>query len=1616
MTLVAAAGLRAQVVNDSATNTLSNVTNTLTGDVTVGTNGSFTLLVLSNNVLLTNSANGFIGLNATARSNEVRLLSPSARWVMGNRLTVGSSGSFNRLVASNGAAVRSYESYLGPFASGSNNTAVVTGSGSVWSNGNLFYLGFNGPGNRLVVSNGGAIQDNWSYVGYYSSNNQAVVTGAGSVWSNSNIFYLGYGGAANQVVVSNGGVLRSVQGPLGGLPSSSNNVAIVTGAGSLWTNSSDLRVGESGAGNQLIVSAGGAVRNGLGYVGRTSFASNNLALITGTGSLWSNAFELYLGSGGAGNQLLVTNGGIVRDLLSYVGVNSTSSNNRAVVTGVGSVWTNAFELYLGADGAGNQLVVSNGGCVQNSIGTVGSSGSSSNNLILVTGSGSVWSNTFEFYFGFGGTGNQLVVSNGGVVLNSLGTVGHSVASSNNLAVVTGAGSVWSNASELYLGNAGAGNQLIVSNGGIVASASSSVGVNFSSSNNLAVVSGAGSLWNSGASLLVGPSAAGNRLMVSNGGVARNVNGFLGQFPGGSNNLAVVTGSGSLWSNTSGLFIGHLGGANQLVASNGGAVFAGFNLVLGAEASSPRNRVVVDAGTLHVRKGLFNSGASALDIRRGTNVFNSGLIDADWLVMTNAAGFFEFNGGTLVTRGAVISNGAPFVVGRAGANPAIWDVGTGTTNHVLAGDLMVGGSGSFNWLVISNGGLLGNSNGFLGFNASSSNNTALVTGAGSLWTNRGFLHVGESGGGGRLVVSNGATVAVAGAGFIGWNSGAASNTVIVTDAGSRWAGGPGASLFVGVASGGNRLEVRNGAQVSSGFVTLGSASSANSNQVLVTGAGSTWSNQVDLLVGEGGSANLLVVSNAGRLVNNNGFVGDFGTRNAVLVTGPNSTWRSSADTRVGYNSSSNRLTISDGGTVLTEGIGSVGFSSGANSNTTTVTGAGSSWSNASAVFVGLNGAGGQLVVSNGATVSTTGIGSIGANIGANVNSAIVTDPGTRWLLSSNLYVGSNGPLSLLVISNGALVGNALGTIGYNGSSSNNVAVVTGPGSVWSNATDLFVGLIGRGNQLVVSNGAVVRNNLGEVGRGSTSDNMAWVTGPGSVWNNAASLNIGRSGSFNQLVVSNGGLVLNDNSYFSTSSSASNNLALVTGSGSVWSNAASLLLGEDGRGNRLVVTNGGVLRDAYGYFGFNATSRSNVAVVTGSGSRWHNANELYVGYSGAANQLVVSNSGTVFAGNAAYLGVAPAATNNRIEINGGSLLVSNSFGTGLFELRGGTNLLSAGLVEVDRLLVTNTLGFFEFGGGTLNTRGTAISNGRVFAVGNGTSAAALKLRGGTHDFANNLLIANNASLLGDGTVLGTLAVQSGGTLAPGASVGKLVLSNSPTLQGATVMEISRNGASLTNDQIQVAGPLAYGGSLTVTSIGADALALGDRFPLFSASNYSGSFSNISLPALPAGFEWTNKLAVDGSLEVVLPPTTLTFQRSNNVLTMSWPTSAASYCLETAFDLAPPVFWQPITSGISIRASSFVFSLTNTPGIARQFFRLAFPCSAVPAPVSLSIQLSNNLVTVSWPSNAFRLEKAFALAPPASWQTVSQGISNDGPLRTFTFTNNPAITNQSFRLAFP
>ena len=64
--------------------------------------------------------------------------------------------------------------------------------------------------------------------------------------------------------------------------------------------------------------------------------------ITGAGSRWTNSFSLYVGEYGSGT-LTVAEGGVVSDTYGYLGT-SSGSTGAATITGAGSRWTNSSYL------------------------------------------------------------------------------------------------------------------------------------------------------------------------------------------------------------------------------------------------------------------------------------------------------------------------------------------------------------------------------------------------------------------------------------------------------------------------------------------------------------------------------------------------------------------------------------------------------------------------------------------------------------------------------------------------------------------------------------------------------------------------------------------------------------------------------------------------------------------------------------------------------------------------------------------------------------------------------------------------------------------------------------------------------------------------------------------------------------------------------------------------------------------------------------------------------------------------------------------------------------------------------------------------------------------------
>jgi len=115
-----------------------------------------------------------------------------------------------------------------------------------------------------------------------------------------------------------------------------------------------------------------------------------------------------------------------------------------------------------------------------------------------------------------------------------------------------------------------------------------------------------------------------------------------------------------------------------------------------------------------------------------------------------------------------------------------------------------------------------------------------------------------------------------------------------------------------------------------------------------------------------------------------------------------------------------------------------------------------------------------------------------------------------------------------------------------------------------------------------------------------------------------------------------------------------------------------------------------------------------------------------------------------------------------------------------------------------------------------------------------------------------------------------------LSPGASVGTLTLNSNLTLAGNLFIELDKS-LTPSNDVVTVAGTLtnAGTGTVTVVNIGSISSAVGDSYQLFNKPLSNGAALTV---VSPAGVVWTNRLADNGSIEVlsvppVVPATNLT-----------------------------------------------------------------------------------------------------------------------------------------------
>ena len=123
-------------------------------------------------------------------------------------------------------------------------------------------------------------------------------------------------------------------------------------------------------------------------------------------------------------------------------------------------------------------------------------------------------------------------------------------------------------------------------------------------------------------------------------------------------------------------------------------------------------------------------------------------------------------------------------------------GPGSSWNIYEASITVGNGGSGNSLVVSNGGHVNTMNTYISYGAGAADNSVVVTGPRFHLEQWDEMLVGVSGSGGSLVVSDGATIRSF-IGQLGYNAGSSNNSALVTGSarsgttptritGSRWA--------------------------------------------------------------------------------------------------------------------------------------------------------------------------------------------------------------------------------------------------------------------------------------------------------------------------------------------------------------------------------------------------------------------------------------------------------------------------------------------------------------------------------------------------------------------------------------------------------------------------------------------------------------------------------------------------------------------------------------------------------------------------------------------------------------------------------------------------------------
>jgi T5SS/PEP-CTERM-associated repeat protein len=505
-----------------------------------------------------------------------------------------------------------------------------------------------------------------------------------------------------------------------------------------------------------------------------------------------------------------------------------------------------------------------------------------------------------------------------------------------------------------------------------------------------------------------------------------------------------------------------------------------------------------------------------------------------------------------------------------------------------------------------------------------------------------------------------------------------------------------------------------------------------------------------------------------------------------------------------------------------------------------------------------------------------------------------------------------------------------------------------------------------NEITISGGAKFQTRLVQLGlQSGGSNNVVVISDPGSSWINDYLMYFGMHSGAQTMIISNGGYFKTggttyQDQHFTAFSNPGRNRLIVTGSNSWFHSDGAADFGQwwgspPWLDNLVLITNGGRFWARQLSYGSTnelngGPSKPGTLVDVADGSLWIGSLTLSVGRirigngTGTFDQLIINggtnavlettgdflvgHQGNLLPGQLRIGGTnaivsaikgdmrlngwiigALAGNSGSVSMVGGKVYVTNS-------VRLSASPGSTGLLKLDGMgttLIASNLTVGSGGGG-------AVSNSAVLQVSNCTVAGKLDVRTGwatvgsttTNGMAaGTLRIGSNGQVAGDGNIIGRVLVDTGGHLQVSKGDGALTITGDyqQMTGGLLGIQIGGTNAASQHGVLIVTGNASVAGTLALEFINGYAPLEGDVFQILQfGTNATGGFDQVVITGLAPGFQYTLQTnsnrayvltALNAAAPSPIPKLSISILESAGIV--SWPLYASNYTLQSASLLA-------------------------------------------------------------------------------------------------------------------